>query len=646
DEGESDLDLEWSGAVAPAATIKFIVSANTMTSDGIDLSAQYAVNNNVADIVSLSYGQCEASMGSTAVTFYGNLWQQAVAQGMTVLVSAGDSGAAGCDSSSASRATHGKGVNGLCTSPYSTCVGGTQFADTANPSLYWSSTTNSTDQSSVLSYIPEVVWNESGTNGGTGLWSTGGGKSIHFAKPSWQNITGVPNDGQRDVPDVSLSAASHDGYLAYSSDNTSSTQQLVAFGGTSASAPSFAGIVALIDQKTGYRQGNANVTLYGLASNQASGGPQTYFHLITSGNNSVPGVAGFSANSSTPYFNLATGLGSVDGNVLVSHWTDLLPVTSVALAASPNPSLIGQSVTFTATVSGSAPSGTVQFMDGATSMGAPVMLNSGTAALSVSSLSAGGHNITAAYSGDINNASSTSPVVTQTVATQIATTTSLSSSASSITAGQAVTLTATVTGSSPTGTVQFKDDGVALGPMINLNNGTAALNTNGLATAGNHSITADYSGNANNAASTSNMVNVTVTQAVSTVSISSSSSTSSQGQQVMFTATVSGVSPTGTVQFMDGGINLKNAVTLNNGVAKLIISTLAQGTHSITAVYSGDDNNAGSTSAAITQTVNAAVSADIPTLPEWAEIIFAMLLILIMITGNVHNTSLHLRKDK
>ena len=151
DQGESDLDLEWAGAVAPAATIKFITSASTSSTDGIDLSAQYAVSNNVADVISLSYGQCEASLGTTALNYINNLWQQAAALGITVLVSSGDSGAAGCDAASASSASQGRAVNGLCSSPYSTCVGGTQFSDTANPSLYWSSTTNPTDQSSALS---------------------------------------------------------------------------------------------------------------------------------------------------------------------------------------------------------------------------------------------------------------------------------------------------------------------------------------------------------------------------------------------------------------------------------------------------------------------------------------------------------------
>ena len=100
---ETTLDTEWAGAVAPGASIKVIISSSSASSDGIDLSATYAVNNNVAPIISLSYGGCEASMGSTELAFYNSLWKQAAAQGQTVLVAAGDSGAAGCDSSSAQK---------------------------------------------------------------------------------------------------------------------------------------------------------------------------------------------------------------------------------------------------------------------------------------------------------------------------------------------------------------------------------------------------------------------------------------------------------------------------------------------------------------------------------------------------------------
>lgn len=507
DQGESDLDLEWAGAVAPAATIKFITSASTSSTDGIDLSAQYAVSNNVADVISLSYGQCESSLGTTALNYISNLWQQAAALGITVLVSSGDSGAAGCDTASASSASQGRGINGLCSSPYSTCVGGTQFSDTANPSLYWSSTTNSTDQSSVLSYIPEVVWNESAANGGTGLWSTGGGASIRFAKPSWQTTPGVPADGKRDVPDVALTASSHDGYLVYSSDNSTQTQTLYVFGGTSASAPAFAGIVALVNQKTGYRQGNANPTLYGLASRQASNGTPAYFHTVTSGNNSVPGVTGFTASTSTPYFNQASGLGSVDAAVLVNHWTDLLPASSTTLSTSPNPGTSGQNVTFTATVTGVAPTGTVQFADGATKLGSPVALNGGVAALATGALAPGSHSMTATYSGDSGNQPSiSSPSVLAVMST---TTVALSAAPTSIAAGQSITFTATINGTTPTGSVQFTDGVTNLGTPVMLSSGVATLTTTTLS-AGTHNIAAIYSGDTYNQGSTSAAMALTV----------------------------------------------------------------------------------------------------------------------------------------
>src|ERR1039458_8255885 len=269
EETEADLDVEWSGAVAKNATIKFVVSKSTNSSDGVDLSAQYIVNHNLAPVMSASFGLCEASLGSSGNGFLNSLWQQAAAQGITVFVSSGDNGAAGCDSASASSATHGRGVNGLCSTPYSGCVGGNEFNDTSNPTLYWSSTNVTGTQASALSYIPEVAWNESGP--GKGLWASGGGASSVYGKPSWQAGTGVPADGRRDVPDVSLSSAGHDGYLIYQEGG------LYVVGGTSAASPSFAGVMALVVQHTAARQGNANTAFYSLASKQRAGGRSIRF---------------------------------------------------------------------------------------------------------------------------------------------------------------------------------------------------------------------------------------------------------------------------------------------------------------------------------------------------------------------------------
>jgi subtilase family serine protease len=357
EETEADLDVEWSGAVAKGATIEFVVSASTNSSDGVDLSDQYIVDNNLAPVLSLSFGGCEAENGS-ANAFYNSLWEQAATQGISVFVAAGDSGSAGCDadySTSSSGAdntapaSHGFGVNGLASTQYNVAVGGTEFNDTASPSTYWNSS-NSSTESSAKSYIPEVVWNESGyTAGGTNnsLFAGSGGVSELWATPSWQTGAGVPTSDpgastqhHRYLPDVALSAAGHDGYLIYQEG------QLEMVGGTSAATPSFAGLMAIIDQYSGgARNGNPNTRLYPLATQYPS-----LFHDVTSGTNAVPCVGGsldcsstsagttgvMTGYSATPGYDLASGLGSVDAYALALKWSNgpaPLSITSL----SPNP---------------------------------------------------------------------------------------------------------------------------------------------------------------------------------------------------------------------------------------------------------------------------------------------------------------------
>jgi hypothetical protein len=347
EEGEADLDVEWSGAVAPNATIKFVISASTSTTDGVDLSAQYIVNNNLAPAMSTSFGQCEATMGTTQNTFYNNLWSQAATQGISSFVSSGDSGAAGCDGGNATTGT-GRAVSGLASTPFNIAVGGSQFNDTASPSTYWNATNNATNQSSAKSYIPEIAWNESGSvTGGSGLWASAGGVSTIYAKPSWQSCVGVPADGKRDVPDISLTAAGHDGYLVVQG-HTATVSGLSSVGGTSASSPSFAGLMALIVQKTGARQGNANTKFYSLANAQYTGatGAVTMFHDITSGNNTVPGVTGF--NCGTGY-DAVTGVGTVDANAMVNNWNGG-PTPDFAISASPTAVSAAQGTNATSTI--------------------------------------------------------------------------------------------------------------------------------------------------------------------------------------------------------------------------------------------------------------------------------------------------------
>ncbi len=348
DQDESTLDVEWSGAVAPGAAVKFVVGASTNTTDGVDLSAQYVVNHTAAQVVSTSYGSCEEYMGTTELAFYNGLWEQAAGEGMSAFVSSGDSGASGCDGGSSTTGS-GQAVNGLCSSPYSTCVGGTEFNEGANDSKYWSSTNGAGDESA-LGYIPEKVWNESASDGGSGLWSSGGGVSLVYPQPSFQKgVSGTSAaNGMRAVPDVAMSAAGHDGYIIVEDGS----YWIIA--GTSAASPSFAGVMALVVQsKGGTGQGNANAGLYPLVN--ATHNP---FHATPSGNNSVPGVTGFTASGNT--YNLATGLGSVDGAVLVSEWGSGSGGGSKDFTLTPSATsgtvLVGKSTTFTigATASGTA----------------------------------------------------------------------------------------------------------------------------------------------------------------------------------------------------------------------------------------------------------------------------------------------------
>jgi subtilase family serine protease len=198
---EGDLDLEWAGAIAPKAAIYYVYGANAATAIVV------AVNMNVAPVISASYGACEIF---GALNYWRAFAQQANAQGITIVNSSGDSGAAGCDpQGNMPFAAAGRMVAFPAVLPEITAVGGTQFVE--GTGAYWSST-NSPNSGSALSYIPEASWNESGS---VGLASSGGGASVFYAKPVWQTGPGVPDDQARHVPDISLSAAIHDGYVIY-----------------------------------------------------------------------------------------------------------------------------------------------------------------------------------------------------------------------------------------------------------------------------------------------------------------------------------------------------------------------------------------------------------------------------------------------
>jgi subtilase family serine protease len=368
---EADLDIEWAGGIAKNATIIYVFSGNLKD---VDTALQYAVEQKIAPVISISYGFCETSTGTAQRDAVETLAAEANSFGQTIVSAIGDLGAADCDSGTASVATHGLAVDLPGAVPEVTAVGGTTFSgdDNVNP-LYWNTFNDGTTNGSAKMYIPEVVWNDTASRGE--LASGGGGVSKLTAKPAFQNAL-TPNDGKRDVPDIALSASpDHDGYVVCSNNGDCATGFDVV-GGTSVGAPVFAGMLALINQATenSAGQGNVNFTLYSLA-----GVPATYnlaFHDITTGDNKVPCQSGTpDCPASAPFligfsagtkYDLATGLGSVNLANLANAWPGFNAspaVDAFGLTATPNPITIsapGQSGSSTVTVaSGTGFTGTV-----------------------------------------------------------------------------------------------------------------------------------------------------------------------------------------------------------------------------------------------------------------------------------------------
>ena len=280
--------------------------------------------------------------------------------------------------------------------------------------------------------------------------------------------------------------------------------------------------------------------------------------------------------------------------------------TTTTLSSSVNPSVAGQAVTFSATVSPSAATGTVTFFDGSTTLGSST-LNMGTATFAASSLSGGNHTVLATYNGDSKYGAS-SAAWTQSV--KAATTTTVISSVNPSSSGQSVVFTATVSPSNATGTISFFNGTNTLG-VGTLSGGKAtcgvssSCSTSGLV-GGNYSITATYNGDSNYGSSSASLIQVVMHN--TTVTLTSSGNTPTLAQSVTFTATVPCCTATGTVTFFDGNTTLGSAVVVylpQNGIIKATFSTsgLSAGTHTITARYSGDTNNNGSTSAPLTLTV-------------------------------------------
>ena len=407
-EGEAELDAEWASAAAPGAAIELASCRDTSTTFGGLIALQNLLNGTSPPaIVSISYGECEAENGATANAAFKTAYQQGVALGTSIFVSAGDEGAASCDADQ-TKATHGIGVSGFASTIYNVAVGGTDYSDTfsGTNSTYWNST-NTATFGSAKSYIPEIPWNDScasvliataegfattyGTSGfcnssagranflttasgsggpsgcATGSPSTSGvvsGSCAGYAKPSWQVLVGVPSDGVRDLPDVSLFAANgvwgH--YYVYCDSDTGdggaactgAPSGWSGAGGTSFSAPILAGIQALVNQKTGARQGNPNPVYYSLAAteygstgssscNSSNGnavGSSCIFYDVTLGDMDVnctgthscyrpSGTNGVLSTSTSSYqkaygtgtgWDFSTGIGTLNAANLVNNW--------------------------------------------------------------------------------------------------------------------------------------------------------------------------------------------------------------------------------------------------------------------------------------------------------------------------------------
>jgi hypothetical protein len=677
DEGEADLDSEWAGAIAPAANIYLVVSESTesnptQVSQGVDLSAVYAVDNNLAPVISESYSYCEAFLLAAGNQFYNSLWEQAAAQGITVAVAAGDTGPAGCDpypnDPDPFAANQGIAVNGIASTPYNIAVGGTDFdPSTTGNATYWNTTNNTLN--SALGYIPEITWDNSacalgypgtpctsvdtttyaadlsagsggpsncisGTeNSKTGAITCNKSNGLYgYAKPSFQSAL-TPADSVRDIPDISFFASNGGpllggtdvAYVLCQSDTnpqnavtptgascnlTTPYQDFSLVGGTSAPTPAFAAVMALVNQSTGQRQGNANYVLYNLAGSDtnytggkcASSLGQTpngscVFNDVTKGNNSVAcdagspncsniGSSGFGvvicnlntttnggiacplADNGTPAFestteyDLATGLGSINVGNLLTKWTSAIRTATTTTLSSPSPSgglTSGQTFTATVAVSPAPTNGEPVSLialasDKTTVVGSygPFSLTSGSATVTTNLFPPGTTYVEGSYGGDTTLAASTSTAVAL--------------------PGGAVTGTA---GSqSSTLTVYYVGFTLNNGVLTPTNPTTSSQNW-AYGTGNGYVLKIVVTGN--NGSCSFRYPNTKPTNPC----------------------------PTGTIQLFDGGNALPdflnngtptNQTSLNNqGFAEDQPINLNVGTHNITATYSGDSNYAATT---------------------------------------------------
>jgi hypothetical protein len=606
---EAYLDVEWAGAVAPDATIDLVIAGDTALESGLNLAAEHAVYSDVAPVLSVSFGGCEANNRS-AIKLIGPLWEEAAAQGQTVLVSAGDGGSAGCDNFDFSPyASYGLGVNALGSTPWNVSVGGTDFyysqyngtSAVLNTQLgtYWNLTpSNTTPAVSIKGVIPEQPWNSSQYGldidnayllyGSTNIQAGSGGASVVWQKPVWQSGAGVPADGARDLPDLSLFAANGSNLSFYpvcAADGycqpvaSGGTVQVTATGGTSAATPAFAGMMALVNQLYG-PQGQADFVLYPMAAQFPAA-----FHDVTVGANTVPcdltdatpnciavsnpntgmgitegeiGTGTTADYNAGPGYDMASGLGTIDANQMVSNWAKVkFAATTTTLTASQTSFAHGTPITLSGTVTTASgtPSGDVALLSDSTDTNSQgnmfFNLNGGAYSGTNNYLPGGSYNIWAQYGGDSVNGMSASAKVPITVTPEASTTrvrivnmlglalrpgtTNLPYGTQLIADAQSMPtvyynqciLPPTPPSScangyeNPTGGVTFTDNGTAIGTAVTNAEGDAEYNA--AFGVGSHSLAAKYAGDNSYGASSSAAMTFSVVRDVPLMSITAHS---------------------------------------------------------------------------------------------------------------------------
>jgi len=644
DQGEATLDVLRAGSVAGGAKLLLVVA--TAASGGVGDDAEYLVQTTPvpAQIMTISFGACESESGVSGVDFWDGLFQQAASEGISVFVSSGDSGASGCDTSFGGPPSNPEpnSPNVICSSTYATCVGGTEFNDAADPAEYWS-TSNNAELGSALGHIPEGAWNEPlDAKGEPEVAATGGGVSKFIATPSWQTGTGVPSArAGRYTPDVSFSASGHDGYFACFAagggscvDGTNGSFSFVAFSGTSAAAPSMAGVAALLDDYLGTSEGNLNPGIYTTAAVfpfafhdvtvSSSGVTGCAVNTPSMCNNSIPGPTDLTGGQGgyvvgTGY-DEATGLGSLEvANFVYNYTTSTAKIapTVTLIQNSDNITSI-QSMNVQIIVAGGSnnptATGTVTLTSGSYSSSATT-LSQGSATITIpgGALAIGTDTLTAEYAPDSNsattyNSASGTGSVTVTAATPVVPGVTMALASTNITAAQSLTVQIAVRGGTadptPTGSVTLTSGTYASSSTaLSSDGGTSITIPAGALAVGTDTLTANYTPDSDSSAiytSAPGTASVTVTQAPPpSFAVGSASVTLYPGATTGNAANIS-VTPAGG---FTGSVTLTAAITSSPAGAQ-DLPTLSFGATtplSITGTTAG--------TAALTITTTAATSA-------------------------------------